>query len=141
MQITGPRLMLVDDDSAVLETLSRLLAHFGFSVVPQNDSLQALTLLQVRQDIAGLVCDFEMPGIDGEQLARAAKAARPTMPVFICSGQHPPATEAPPWDGWFLKGGHILDLIRQLQAVTPSLCGDEGREPRPSHAYPLARSS
>lgn len=139
MQITGPRLMLVDDDSAVLETLSRLLAHFGFSVVAQNDSLQALTLLQVRHDIAGLVCDFEMPGINGEQLARAAKAARPNMPVFICSGQHPPATERPPWDGWFLKGGHILDLIRQLQAVTPSLCEKNGCEAGLSQVHRLTQ--
>lgn len=123
MQAGNPVLMLVDDDSAVLETLSRLLIHFGFNVVSHNDSLQALSVLQIRQDVAGLVCDFEMPGVDGEQLARAAKAARPTMPVFICSGQHQPAVDSPPWDGWFLKGGHILDLIKRLEAVTPSLRG------------------
>lgn len=138
MQITNPTLMVVDDDSAVLETLSRLLIHFGFRVVPQSDSLQALTLLQVRHDIAGLVCDFEMPGVNGEQLARAAKAAKPQMPVFICSGQHPPAMEAPPWDGWFLKGGHILDLIRKLQAATPPLSRDDSLKTARPEAHPLA---
>lgn len=128
MQISNPVLMLVDDDSAVLETLSRLLSHFGFNVVSHNDSLQALSTLQIRQDIAGLVSDFEMPGVDGEQLARAAKATRPGMPVFICSGQHPPVMDSPPWDGWFLKGGHVLELINRLEAVTPSLRAP-GRNP------------
>jgi CheY-like chemotaxis protein len=125
MHMVRPTLLVVDDDEAVLETLARLLQHFGFTVIPLNDSVHALALLSMRKDIDGLVCDFEMPGVNGEQLARAAKQQHPTMPVFICSGTHPPNLVAPPWDAWFLKGANVVELLKQLQVLKPPPCGDQ----------------
>lgn len=118
MQSPRPTLMVVDDDAAVLETLARLLEHFGFNVVAQNDAVTAFAMIQERRDIAGLVCDFEMPGVSGEQLARAAKGKNPRLPVFICSGTYPPDLDSPPWDGWFLKGSNVVELIHELKIVT-----------------------
>jgi len=118
VQITRPTLLVVDDDAAVLETLARLLQHYGFDVVPENDAVSAIAAIYARDDIDGMVTDFEMPGFNGAQLARAAKDKNPAMPVFICSGINPPEFDSPPWDGWFLKGAHVTELIRQLQVVT-----------------------
>lgn len=132
MRNAKPTLLVVDDDDAVLQTMARLLRHFGFDVVALNDSVQALRVLQAHEGLAGLVCDFEMPGINGEQLARAAKSKEAHMPVFICSGTYPPDLNSPPWDGWFLKGAHVIELIRQLQEVTLPLQEDfECRPPAP----------
>ncbi len=116
-----PTLLLVDDDEVVLETLRKLLQVVGFRVVSHSSGSAALTELEKRKDIAVLVCDFEMPGINGEQLARAAKQQRPAMPVFICSGHHPPDVQSTPWDEWFLKGGSITKLVRRLQVLTLAL--------------------
>ncbi len=117
-----PTLLLVDDDEVVLGTLRALLQHCGFRVLSHTSGSAALADLEQRDDIAVLVCDFEMPGINGEQLARAAKQQHPAMPVYICSGNHPPERQSTPWDGWFLKGGHIIQLVHQLQklAATPA---------------------
>lgn len=79
----------------------------------------ALDALQKRDDIAIMLCDYDMPELNGEELARAAKSRFPTMPIFILSGQHPPHVQESPWDGWFLKGAPITELIRKLNAVLP----------------------
>jgi CheY-like chemotaxis protein len=119
MHLKTPTLLVVDDDSSVLETLAKLLAHFGFNVISQSDSVMALATLEQRNDIAIMICDYEMPEINGEELARAAKKKSPTMPVFVLSGQYPPNVQATPWDAWFLKGAPITELVRRLNTVLP----------------------
>jgi CheY-like chemotaxis protein len=118
-----PTLLVVDDDTLVLDTLVKLLAHFGFNVISHSDSLMALATLDQRNDIAIMICDYEMPGINGEELARAAKKKFPTMPVFVVSGQYPPDLQPSPWDGWFLKGAPVTELIRKLNTVVPLAAG------------------
>ncbi len=120
MHLAKPTLLVVDDDHLMLETLKKLLAHFGFNVVAHTDSVAALAALQQRNDISIMVCDYEMPEINGEELARAAKKRFPSMPVFVLSGNYPPANiKSHPWDGWFLKGAPITELVRTLNAVVP----------------------
>ena len=120
MHLAKPTLLVVDDDHLMLETLKKLLSHFGFNVVGHTDSVAALATLQQRNDIAIMVCDYEMPDINGEELARAAKKRFPGMPVFVLSGSYPPTNvECHPWDGWFLKGAPITELVRKLNAVVP----------------------
>lgn len=119
MHLIKPTLLVVDDDKFVLETLERLLSYFGFNVVAHSNSVQALAEIQQRDDIAVIVCDYEMPEINGEELAQAAKQKNPGMPVFILSGLYPPIRDVHPWDGWFLKGAPITELVRRLNSVLP----------------------
>lgn len=137
VHLTKPTLLVVDDDDLMLETLTRLLRHFGFNVVAHSDPAQALITLEQRNDIMIMVCDYEMPGINGEDLCRAAKKRFPAMPVFVLSGNYPPEVEPRPWDAWFLKGAPITELISKLNAVMPLAkaaltrlphTSDEGRE-------------
>ncbi len=129
MHFTKPTILVVDDDTRVLETLATLLTHCGFNVISQSDSVMALDTLEKRSDIAIMVCDYEMPELNGEELARASKKRFPTMPVFILSGQRPPDLQVCPWDAWFLKGAPITGLIRKLNTVLPFV---NGRKTRPS---------
>ncbi len=131
MHLSKPTLLVVDDDELMLETLKRLLGHFGFNVIAYSDSVMALSELQKRNDIAMMVCDYEMPEVNGEDLARAAKKRFPNMPVFVLSGAHPPMiADVQPWDAWFLKGAPITELIRKLNAVLPLATAVMNRAPR-----------
>jgi CheY-like chemotaxis protein len=113
-----PTLLVIDDDCEVLETSSALLRHLGFAVVSTSNPVEALHLLQNNAEIDGVVCDFRMPLMNGEELAQAAKTLRPELPVFILSGTYPPERHEAPWDAWFLKGTPIADLVAKLDAVT-----------------------
>ncbi len=116
---TRIRLLVVDDDSATLQTLTHLLQHFGFDVVSEKSPESAVAILAAQNDIAVLICDYEMPGMDGEELARRAKQLNANMPVFVFSGSNPPAVEKAPWDGWFLKGIAVTHLITRLNTLRP----------------------
>lgn len=122
---TRIRLLVVDDDAATLQTLTHLLQHFGFDVVSEKRPESAAAILAEQNDIAVLICDYEMPGMDGEQLARRAKQLNANMPVFIFSGTNPPVVEKVPWDGWFLKGIAITHLITKLNTFRPGQRGCE----------------
>jgi len=126
MDATRPNVLVVDDDPLVLETLSKLLGHFGCNVIPHSDSTEALVDIEQRNDFALIVCDYEMPGINGEGLARAAKKKNPLIPVFVLSGTHPPSVARPPWDAWLLKGAPVAELLRKLNAVL-RLAGEGAR--------------
>jgi CheY-like chemotaxis protein len=110
-----PIVMVVDDDDATLQTLTQLLCHFGFEVISKNDPDEALAVLRQRDDVAVLVCDFEMPRTNGGELARGAKQFRPGMPVFVFSGSYAPEVPSAPWDAWFLKGLAISELLATLK--------------------------
>ena len=120
MQMMKPTLLVVDDDCEVLETSSALLRHFGFAVVSTGDPAEALDLLEHNSDIDGMVCDYRMPIMSGEELARSAKKLRPELPIFILSGTYPPDRHPAPWDAWFLKGAPIAELLAKLDTVTLS---------------------
>jgi two-component system cell cycle response regulator CpdR len=117
MQRIRPTLLVVDDDCNVLELSSATLELFGYSVVATTNPVEALRLLQQDVEIAGLVSDFRMPVINGEQLAILAKRLRPELPVFILSGTTPPERLTAVWDAWFVKGSPFKELVVKLDAV------------------------
>jgi CheY-like chemotaxis protein len=117
MRGAKPRLLVVDDDSDVLEVSSALLRYFGFAVVSTCDPYEALRLLENDTEIDGVVSDFRMPLMDGGQLASSVKGIRPNLPVFILSGTYPPEKHSGSWDGWFQKGGSVADFVAALSTV------------------------
>ncbi len=129
MKRVKPTLLVIDDDCEVLETSSALLRHFGFTVISTSSPVEALHLLQNNAEIDGVVSDFRMPIMDGEELAQAARMLRPELPVIILSGTFPPKRHPVPWDAWILKGSSITDLVARLDAVTFK-CGSPCSEPR-----------
>jgi CheY-like chemotaxis protein len=113
--------LVVDDDPIVLDVISSLLRQIGFSVLSSDNPLEAFEFLRMKSEIAALVSDFEMPHMNGEQLALAAKKLRPTLPVYILSGKLPPQDPSAAWDRWFVKGASITPLVHQLQTQEPPL--------------------
>jgi CheY-like chemotaxis protein len=51
-----------------------------------SNGADALNSLRRNQDVTVLFSDINMPGMDGEELARAAVAARPGLRVILTSG-------------------------------------------------------
>lgn len=68
--------LLVDDETAVLEELADALGRRGLHVLVAGSAEAALAVLRGRADIATLVTDIRMPGQDGLALAEAALRGR-----------------------------------------------------------------
>ena len=82
--ISGPAILLVDDDVDTCNNLSDILTDLGYTVAVAHDGMSALTLLKQRPfDIALL--DLRMPGMDGLTLYREIKKLRSGTVAIIVS--------------------------------------------------------
>ncbi len=77
-----PRLLIVDDDRANLESLVRIFAKEGIASLAVTNGVDALAVLR-QQPIEVLVTDLMMPGMTGTELLRAVKAVRPEVEVIF----------------------------------------------------------
>jgi PAS domain S-box-containing protein len=93
-QLVGRAVLVVDDNGSIVELLTQLLEQAGAEVGPclcAGDVLQAIRSDPDAWDL--LVTDFDMPDMDGRQLARAARALKPDLPVLLCTGAPGPHLE------------------------------------------------
>jgi signal transduction histidine kinase/CheY-like chemotaxis protein len=82
----GRRVLIVDDDELVRETLMSPLEDAGFVVLGARDSSSALELLERDEAIDALVTDFAMPGSNGIELIREAHVRKPGLPAILLTG-------------------------------------------------------
>jgi len=78
-------ILVVDDDIAVREALSKILAKEGYRVLTAEDGQAGLALLR-REPVHVLLADLKMPKLSGLDLLKAAKAVRPEVEVIVITG-------------------------------------------------------
>lgn len=82
---TGPKILVVDDDSVLRLLLSKMLSRLGYDVASADSGEKGLGLfLKNAFDI--VLSDFEMPGMDGVAFACSIKKCSPCTPVVIMTG-------------------------------------------------------
>jgi len=81
----GLRVLVVDDDGQVRESLAEGLASEGFVVRSASDGPSGLAQLDAEQPDA-MVLDYAMPGMTGAEVARRAQAKYPHLPIVFLSG-------------------------------------------------------
>lgn len=78
------RLLIVDDEKSVRETLREMLEYEGYEVVEADSGLQALDLFS-QQSFDVVLCDIKMPGMDGMELLEKILQSY-DIPVIMISG-------------------------------------------------------
>lgn len=78
-------ILVVDDDPYVLESISRMLAEYGYPVIPCNCGEDAITQL-LKNDTKLILTDIKMPGISGIELLEKIHSIYPKMPVILMTG-------------------------------------------------------
>jgi DNA-binding NtrC family response regulator len=93
MAAGGPiRVLLVDDEKELLESLRPVLERRHMQVLTAADGQQALDLLaDCAVDV--VVLDVKMPGLDGLEVLRRIKQDQPLLEVILLTG-HPTLTTA-----------------------------------------------
>jgi two-component system chemotaxis sensor kinase CheA len=84
-----PRILVAEDSFTVRELQRIILQTAGYRVVTARDGTEALRIITGDADIALVVTDLEMPGLDGLELTRAIRAdpARAALPVVIVTSR------------------------------------------------------
>jgi CheY-like chemotaxis protein len=79
------RILLVDDEPAILITLQKILSLEGYEVQSAQSGREGLKLNeQTAFDLA--ILDRKMPEMNGEELAAELKRLNPSMPLILITG-------------------------------------------------------
>jgi len=79
------KILLVDDDEGVCNSLSRLLAARGYDAEVRYSAQEAMKVLN-KNSFDLLIADLKMPGMSGLDLLREARVIVPEMGVIILTG-------------------------------------------------------
>lgn len=79
------RIMIVDDEAAVRDSLSSVLSTYGYETLACSSARQALREIGMAQ-IDCIVLDVRMPEIDGLQMLQMLKKMEGAPPVIIITG-------------------------------------------------------
>jgi signal transduction histidine kinase len=81
----GETILVVDDEDGVRASIADTLTSIGYRVVSAADGQSGLRLVMTERPVLAIL-DFAMPGMNGAEVARAAKAMRPELKVVFASG-------------------------------------------------------
>jgi CheY-like chemotaxis protein len=100
------RVLVVDDDAVIRTSVTRIFARFGYPVANAGGSAAAFDLAcRTRYDL--VLSDFDMPVLDGFQLACCIKQEDPGTKVVVMTGNSKPQVavymDRPEVDGWLFK--------------------------------------
>ena len=120
MDTMSGRVLVVDDDRAIRESLARALELDGYEVELASDGAVALAAIRERRpDVA--VHDVMMPNIDGLTVCRVLRAERDRLPILMLTAR----TETPDRvagldagaDDYLPKPFELDELLARLRAL------------------------
>lgn len=91
----GETIMVVDDETAILDITKQTLESFGYKVMTAEDGAEAIALYALHQaEIAVVLTDVMMPVMDGMTLIAAMRRINPNVRIIIASGNNVSANAA-----------------------------------------------
>lgn len=118
----SPTVMCVDDDAGIRELYGALLGQNGYVVIAANNGRHALHVYESKEEeIDAVILDYEMPEMNGLELATWLKQRHPSLPVMMISGSHPELEEMAPFvDAAMGKGVPLRNILDRLQGLLAS---------------------
>ena len=89
---TSGRILVADDDPAILRLVTAIVEKEGYKVVPARDGREAYKILQSDSDFVAGIFDVVMPHIQGPELVRYMKTEKRLMkiPVMMMTAEQNP---------------------------------------------------
>lgn len=79
-------ILVVDDDPLIATSTTFLLEDLGHKVIEAESGAAALAVLVDGQQVDLVLTDYSMPRMTGLELAAAARALRPGLPIILATG-------------------------------------------------------
>lgn len=91
-ETTQGKILIADDDPAILRLVQAIVEKEGFTAVPARDGREAFKLITSNEAFAGAILDVVMPYIQGTELARHMQSEKRLMriPVIIMTAEQNP---------------------------------------------------
>jgi CheY-like chemotaxis protein len=82
----GPTVLVVEDESNIRDLITETLRGLHYQVLEAEDGPSGLRIVRSHERIDLLLTDVGLPGLNGRQLADAAREGRPGLPVLLITG-------------------------------------------------------
>jgi DNA-binding NtrC family response regulator len=79
-------ILLVDDDTDLLNSIAELLRTRGYFVLEHSDPREALESCRTNEDLSCVLTDVDMPGMDGISLLAEIRRIHPTVEGLLMTG-------------------------------------------------------
>jgi two-component system, cell cycle response regulator CpdR len=124
-EVRGKRILLVDDEEPLRAAVRMILELDGHQVTEASDGAEALSLFTIGEfDL--VITDFEMPVMEGNELAVRIKLLAPSMPILMITASESARLGAEnPVDALLNKPLTVPDLRYALGKLSSA---------RPAHA-------
>jgi two-component system chemotaxis response regulator CheY len=117
-------ILVVDDSSTVRQQVSLALSQAGFSILEAADGREAIAAIEANRHIAMVVCDVNMPVLNGLEMVEQVKS-RPehkALPILMLTTEGQPsmikrAREAGAV-GWIVKPFDANQLVQATRHLT-----------------------
>ena len=133
------RLLMVDDEPSVRDTLAQQMAEEGFAVLTAGSGAEALARLDDGEAVDLVVADLSMPGMDGLALVQEIQRRHPGLPAILLTGFATNAAEialSGALSGRFTLLRKPIEGTLLAERVAVMLDGDMARPPSHSGKVP-----
>jgi CheY-like chemotaxis protein len=115
----SPVVLCVDDDLGSREFYGKLLSEEGYQVISAGTGPQALDLVQsAKSPVDAAILDYELPGMNGFELAVRLKIHDPALPILMISGSPPELDDMLPFvDAAMFKGVPVQHLLQGIDLL------------------------
>lgn len=87
LSATGETVLVVDDEPAIRTLVTDVLSELGYTALEAGDGIAGLALLKSQPGVELLITDVGLPkGMNGRQLADAARVERPDLKILFITG-------------------------------------------------------
>jgi len=115
------KVLVVDDSSTVRNEVSSFLASNGIDVDTAVDGVDGLAKIQRDPNLKLVICDVNMPNMDGLTMVEKVKALGKTIPIIMLTTESNPSMKQRGKDagvkGWIVKpfnGSAAIEGIKKL---------------------------
>lgn len=125
--VTVPTILVVDDSLTIRQNLSVILTKYGYEVIQAENGLDALEKLRQKRDVEAIICDIDMPTMNGIEFLgnyrlEFSQSYRPIiMLTSRDSDKYRHITKRLGATGYLTKPYLELDLLNTLRNCLPSL--------------------
>src|SRR5947208_11719362 len=85
--MSGVKILVVDDERAVRESLRRALELEGYEIELAADGREALERLEAEAQPDAVILDVLMPGVDGLEVCRRLRRSGSRLPVLMLTAR------------------------------------------------------
>jgi two-component system KDP operon response regulator KdpE len=124
METRGPRVLIVDDEQSIQQTLSVVLPPAGYSVYPVRNGKEALWKVQsVRPDL--ILLDLGLPDMDGKEVIRHLREEWTIAPIIVISVRNEESEKVSSLDigahDYLTKPFSMPELLARMRATLRSV--------------------